>query len=580
MPPDVTTGPVARLRTVARYLAPYKGRTALLAVLLFGNVALTTINPQLLGRFIDQVLVAVAGGSVRTIAILFIAATIVNQLVVSAAGYLSADLGWRATNRLRGDLAGHCLDLDLDFHQKQPAGVLIERVDGDVGTLEDFFSSFVFGVAGNLLLVVGILVATCVADWRIGAVMLAFSLAAVFAVRRVQPLAVPHVKAFRQSKAELSGFLEEQLSATEDITSSGARPYAKRQLDRLLTAYTQRLKWESIAFRMSSSVLEVGVSVATAAVLGLGAVLLTHGSISLGTVFVGYQYANLVSMTLFRISARMDQLNGALAGLDRINELLATRRTVVDGTGTLPAGPLSVSFTDVGFAYRAGTPVLSGLSFELPAGRTLGLLGRTGGGKSTIARLLFRGYDVTAGSVRLGGVDVRDVPVEELRRRVGVVTQEVQLLHGTVRDNVTLYDAEVPDARVRDAVDQVGLGPWLAALPDGLDTVVAGGQLALSAGEGQLLAFARVFLRDPDVVILDEASSRLDPATETAVDQAVRRMLAGRTAVVIAHHLSTVARMDTIIVLEDGRIVESGDRELLAGDPASRFAAMLGGVPR
>jgi ABC-type multidrug transport system fused ATPase/permease subunit len=429
--------------------------------------------------------------------------------------------------------------------------------------------------------VIAILTVTCLADWRIGAVMLLFALAAVFVVRRLQNVAVPQVKALRQAKADLSGFLEEHLGATEDIKGSGARAHVTGRLDRLLEAYTRRMKWESVAFRISSSALEIGVSIATAAVLALGAILLREGSISLGTVFAGFQYANLVSLTLFRISARMDQFNGAVAGMDRINELFAVRNEVADtGKAALPEGRLAIAFDDVRFGYKPGTPILHGLTFTVASGQTVGLLGRTGSGKSTIARLLFRGYDVSSGAIRLGGVDVRDVPLAALRSRIGVVTQEVQLLHASVRDNLTFFAPGISDSRLDEVLAEMGLGPWRAALSDGLDTLVGDGGLALSAGEGQLLAFARVLLRDPDIVILDEASSRLDPATEQMIESAVRRLLNGRTAVVIAHHLATVAQLDHIIVLEDGQILEQGLRAELADDPSSRFAGLLAGAAR
>jgi ABC-type multidrug transport system fused ATPase/permease subunit len=204
----------------------------------------------------------------------------------------------------------------------------------------------------------------------------------------------------------------------------------------------------------------------------------------------------------------------------------------------------------------------------------LGLLGRTGSGKTTIARLLFRLYDPTEGAVRLGGVDVRAPRLAELRRRVGVVSQDVQLFHATVRDNVTFFDPSVPDDRIVAVLDEVGLGPWLRRQPRGLEAELRGAG-GLSAGEAQLLAFARVFLKDPGLVVLDEASSRLDPATERLLERAVDRLLAGRTAIVIAHRLATVARADRVLILEAGRVAEAGARAALAADPASRFARLL-----
>lgn len=205
----------------------------------------------------------------------------------------------------------------------------------------------------------------------------------------------------------------------------------------------------------------------------------------------------------------------------------------------------------------------------------LGLLGRTGSGKSTIARLLFRLYDPSEGEIVLSGVDVRRVRLAELHAAVGMMTQQVQLFQGTVRDNLTLFTPNISDDRILHVFGEVGLADWFAALPDGLDGHLSSGNAGLSAGEAQLLAFARVFLHSPQLVVLDEASSRLDPATERLVEQAVDRLLEGRTAIIIAHRLATVQRADRILILDDGRVIEHGRREELATDPNSRLYHLL-----
>ncbi len=205
-------------------------------------------------------------------------------------------------------------------------------------------------------------------------------------------------------------------------------------------------------------------------------------------------------------------------------------------------------------------------------GTVLGILGRTGSGKSTIARLLFRLHDVSAGAVRLGGVDVRTAHLDELRARIGLVTQQVQLFEGTLRDNVTMIDPAVTDDGVLEVLSVLGLSEWFGRLPEGLDTIVGPGGSGLSAGEAQLVALARVFLADPSVVVMDEPTSRLDPATERLLDHAVGQLLEGRTGIVIAHRLTTIDRADRVIVLDKGRIVESGGRSDLAADPDTRFS--------
>jgi ABC-type multidrug transport system fused ATPase/permease subunit len=246
-----------------------------------------------------------------------------------------------------------------------------------------------------------------------------------------------------------------------------------------------------------------------------------------------------------------------------------------DGTRELPPGALSLELQNVTFGYVADEAVLKNLSFRVDSGQVLGVLGRTGIGKTTLAKLLVRLYDVNDGHICLGGVDLRDARLASLRSRVGLVTQEIQIFHGTVRDNISLFDPSASDARIVDVLNALELGPWLARLPHGLDTRLAPHSAGMSAGEAQLLAFARVFLRDPGLIILDEASSRLDPATERRIERAIERLLKGRSGIIIAHRLATLERVDQILILDSRGVREWGPRDELAADPASRFAGLL-----
>jgi ATP-binding cassette subfamily B protein len=239
-----------------------------------------------------------------------------------------------------------------------------------------------------------------------------------------------------------------------------------------------------------------------------------------------------------------------------------------------------VGFKDMTFAYREDTPVIRNLDLEVPAGEVIGLLGRTGSGKTTLTRLLFRLYDPQGGAVTLDGTDIRTARLSELRGRIGLVTQEVQLFDASIRDNASLFDPAIDDARIIEVLTDLGLGDWLSRQPQGLGTVLRAGG-GLSAGEAQLLAFARVFLKDPGLVVLDEASSRLDPATDQMIERALDRLLGAdgsgrrRTAIIIAHKLSTVQRADRIAILDQGRLVETGRRTELEADPESAYARLL-----
>jgi ATP-binding cassette subfamily B protein len=306
-----------------------------------------------------------------------------------------------------------------------------------------------------------------------------------------------------------------------------------------------------------------------------GALLYERGVITIGSVFMLLAYTNLLAVNLGNIANQAGDFQQAIVAIRRVTRLFQVESAVPEGPGSALVRPSpSVEFGEVSFAYVEGTPVLRHLSFRLEGGQSLGLLGRTGSGKSTLVRLLFRFYDPSQGTVYLDGVDLRQMRLADLRAAIGMVTQEVQLFHATARENLSLFDESISDQQIRRVISDLGLDPWLQSLPDGLDTLLAGDS-GLSAGESQLLALARVFLQDPRLVILDEASSRLDPATEALLEQVIDRLLAGRTAIVIAHRLHTLRRMNQVLLLEDGCLLENGDRHRLATDPASRFHRLL-----
>ncbi len=303
--------------------------------------------------------------------------------------------------------------------------------------------------------------------------------------------------------------------------------------------------------------------------------LFQAGALTIGTVYVVIFYTYLIFRPLHQITGQLQIFQKAAASIDRVESLINLDSKITERSNrtTLLGGPLAVQFERVNFGYVAEKPVLRDISFALQPGQILGLLGRTGSGKTTLTRLLFRLYDLNSGQIRLGrngsAFDLREAPLADLRQRVGMVTQNVQLFRATVRDNLTFFDRTIPDEKILTVIDELGLGAWLAALPEGLETELKTGGSNLSVSEAQLLAFTRVFLTDPGLVILDEASSRLDPATEQLIERAIDRLLYRRTGIIVAHRLSTVERADKIMILDQGRIREFGDRHHLATDPGS-----------
>ena len=562
-----------------RYLGPQLPFVLTLGVLLFLSLGLQLTLPQIVRYFIDEAQKGAAVGALAATAGSFIAIAVIQQLVQVFATYFSERVGWTATNNIREDLAAHALSLDMSYHNDRTPGEMIERVDGDPNELGTFFSLFIFEMLGSLLLLIGILVLLLREDWRAGLALTAFVSVGMLMLTSLRNIAVPYWKANRAASADSFGFLEERLSGTEDIRSNDAKPYVMRRFHELMRSwYDKALKagiMSSVMFSTTMFMFGAGSAIS----LSLGAYLYFDDLITLGTVYLIFHYTQMLVMPINRFTQQLDSFQRASAAISRITELDAVRKTVLDPPAEdqveLPVGePLSVQFDGVTFAYGED-PVLSNVGLHIEPGRVLGLLGRTGSGKTTMTRLLFRLYDPTAGVVRVGGQDIRRMPVEQLRRHISMVTQDVRLFHGTVRDNLTFFDESIPDERLVEVIDELHMRPWLDSLPDGLDTRLLSEGGGLSAGEAQLLAFARVFLKGSGVLILDEASSRLDRSTEQMIERAVDRLVRDRTVIVIAHHLATIRRCDEIAILENGRLVENGERERLAADDSTRFHRLL-----
>lgn len=598
---------------LADYLKPQQHLVVWLTITLLSSIGLQLVNPQILGYFIDTA--ATTSGTspaLLSAAVLFTAVAVVTQVFAVTATYLSEQVAWTATNTLRVDLVEHCLNLDLSFHKAHTPGELVERVDGDVNTLSRFFSQFTLQILGNLLLLVGILAILFFEDWRAGVCLTGFTLTALILLWPLRAYAIPPWVNYRQISAEFFGFVGEHLAGTEDLRANGAISYVTRRfyqiLQRWLPVFHQARFASTILWGTSMGLFSLGNVIA----LAVGVSLWRQNEITIGTVYLIFYYTNLLSQPIERIREEFENLQQVEASILRVRELLQIQSALSSsGNQPLPEGALSITFKNVSFSYNSSlvhshsssvtgqtaTPVqatsfaqsqaqsqktqdsphwtLQSLSFSLPPNQVLGILGRTGSGKTTVARLLLRLYDPQIGTIRLGNIALPQTPSTNLCQRVGLVTQDVQLFQTTVRNNLTFFDTRISDDQILNTLELLGLSTWLHSLPAGLDTPLQPASGGLSGGQAQLLAFARIFLKDPGLVILDEAASRLDPATEQWIEPAVDKLLEGRTGVIIAHRLATVQRAHQILILDHGLILEYGDRETLANDSNSCFAQLL-----
>ena len=513
-----------------QYIRPQWSIAALLGILLLGGIGLQLVNPQIIRYFIDQAQSGAALDILTHAALLYLLLAIIQQGTSVLTKYISENLAWKTTNALRNDLAGHCLHLDLSFFNAHSPGEMIERLDGDITTLANFFSQFVIQFAGNIILLAGILVIMFVQDWRVGFVLSGFVFVALGVMGRFRNIGIPYWAKERQASAELFGFLEERLAGTEDIRANGGENYVMRRFYQLMGTLLQQTLKAGLKVNILLNTMFFLFSLGTAAAFAIGAYLFQNNTITIGSVYIIFAYTSMLQRPIDTIVHQLEDLQKAGAGISRIKTLFGEHSKLpADGPMAeqqeIPQGPLAVTFREVTFGYDDGHHgatqddhrpekpakilsdreiVLDNVSFTLKPGSVLGLLGRTGSGKTTLARLLFRFYDPDHGSIHIADsfayartLDLRDLPLDDFRARIGLVTQDIQLFNASMRENLTFFNPAVSDERIFQVLEELGLTGWLANLPKGLDTNIASGGSGLSAGEAQLLAFVRVFLKNP-----------------------------------------------------------------------------------
>ncbi|MFN3258750.1 MAG: ABC transporter ATP-binding protein [Ilumatobacter sp.] len=567
----------ARWRALAALLRPDAGRWVILGVLVSLGAALALAGPLIVRRIVDSAAAGTTASAVVRLALAYLVVALLTQAVAVVVVWHATIAAWRTTNELRVTMAAHVLGLDHEFHRRNTPGELIQRVDGDVTSVSDFLGLVVPKALGALVLLLGMVGVLAVLDWRLAIGMLVYICAALAVVVRSRHRAVAESADEMGASARLYGGIEERLTAAEDLRALGAATHvAWRFVEDSTAAMTSSIRRER-AFLAMWWMVQMAVAAGSVIALIVSGALVAAEVISIGTAFLLFQYILLITRPLEDVVHQLETVQKANGAMVRVLDLLALQPTVIDvgsgGGATSPSpGPLSVEFAGVSFDYGDDAPVLRDVDLTLEAGRTLGVVGRTGSGKTTASRLVLRLVEATQGVVSLGGVPIDEIPLDELRRRVALVPQEVELFAGSIRDNVTLFDDEPSEVAVVDALRRVGLDDLAIS---GIDRPLGAGGAGLSAGQAQLLAMARVWLRSPDVIVFDEATARIDPETESRLDAAVTELLRGRTAIVIAHRLTTLRAADDIVVFSDGRIIEHGRRADLLADDDSRFAALL-----
>ena len=570
-----------------KYLKPYIPQVILLSIFLMIGNSIEIINPQIVSYYIDSVTEDFNKQIALFAGLMYIGMSLLQRGLMVVIRYFSQNLGWATTNDLRSDLTKHCMHLDMTFHNKYKPGEMIERIDGDATALSEFFSTFIIYFVGSFLILAGIIIATFVEGlleygpntingWLYGIIFTGFTIVSLIGLYFIRKITSPLWKKVRESTTALYGNIEESLSSFEDVRANGGNQYVMKKFHDVSRTDFHNKNKAMIISRVYYFANIVMNAVLTLSILIVCYYLYVPLGLSAGTLFLLLTYASSILRPLRLILMQLEALQNTMANIERINEFFAIETEIKDtGTEEFPKESVALEFKDLNFSYNKEDMVLQNISFNLKPGKKIGLIGHTGSGKTTLARLIFRLYDPTNGAIKINGIDSQEFPLKELRQNIAYVTQEVELFKASVKDNITFFSDEIPEEIIHSVFDDLGLEDWLRKLPNGLETIVFSDELGLSAGEEQLLALSRAFLKDPKIVILDEASSRLDPATERKVDSAITRLLEGRSAIIIAHRLATLHDVDDIMLLKDGHIIEYDSRVNLLKDPNSHFSQLL-----
>jgi ATP-binding cassette subfamily B protein len=553
-----------RLVALYRLARPYRSRTLLAIVSLLGATVVALAPPYLVGHAVDDV----RDGSTDALGwlvVLFVAAGALGIAFTYAQTYFTGWTGERMLADLRNQVFRHLQRLSLGFFERNRAGVIISRMTNDVEALDQLVTDGVTSLVQNSLTLVGTAVVLFILDWRLALASLTVIPLLSLATAWFRKRSGQAYRAVRERLGLVTATLAEDIAGMRVLQSftreEAARENFRMVSDRYRDANMQTVVLNGIYF----PAVDFLSSAATAVVLGYGGWLAFNGEVSIGTLVAFLGYLSNFFDPVQQLSQLYNTFLSAVAALDKITDLLDEEPEVLDPPDAVSLDEIEghVVFDGVRFAYGRGPEVLHGIDLDVAAGTTVALVGHTGAGKSTIAKLLARFYDPAEGGITIDGVDLRAVSQESLRRQLGIVPQEGFLFAGTIADNVAFGRREANRDEIVAAIRAVGADEFVERLEDGYDTQLGERGSRLSLGQRQLVAFARALLADPRILILDEATSSVDIGTERKIEQALRRLLHGRTAFIIAHRLSTIRDADLIVVLEHGRIVEQGTHEEL-----------------
>lgn len=554
------------MRRLLGYLRPHRPTVIVALFAIIGHSLMQLAQPYLTKLAIDRHILTGDLTGFEQIALLFLVILLASFVLEYIETYTMQMMGQRIMFDLRMEIYEHLQRLDIRFYDRNPVGRLMTRVTTDVDALNDLFASGVISVFRDVVLLVGIMVVLLWMDWRLAVVAFSVLPLIVLVTQWFRKNARESYRKVRGWIARINAFLQENFSgmSTVQLFRREARNFS--MFDELNKEH-RNANLDSIFFYSTFyPAIEFLGALATALIIWFGGGWSLEDTLTLGSLVAFLQYSQRFFRPISDLSEKFNILQAAMASSERIFGLLDTPVSLVSPVhGETPIGHGRIVFDNVWFAYRDENYVLKNVSFAIEPGERVGIVGATGAGKTTLINLLLRFYDVNRGRITIDGVNIRKIPLDELRRRFGLVLQDVFLFSGTIRDNISLGHAEITETDIRRAASSVHAERFISQFPDGFDSAVAERGATLSVGQRQLLSFARALAFAPEVLILDEATSSVDTDTEILIRDALRQLMTGRTTVAIAHRLSTVQDMDRILVLHKGRLREVGThQELLA----------------
>ena len=571
-------------------LRPHRGALALSIISVLLVSGSSAIAPILIARVLDSSIEPLKQGDVSpllTLLVFFVAATAVTAIFswVNVAYTVRVSLG--VVVYLRKRVFRHAQSLSVSFHERYTSGKVISRLTSDIDTVRSFLDSGISQLAITLLSMVISAVAIFFLDWRIGLLMLVMGVPIYFLTRWFQRTAAPVFRTMRTESAHLTSRFVETFTGIRAVKAFGAEAQMRTEYAQASERYRLAVMDSIKIFGIYSPVLMLLGNVFIAGALVLGGYAVLGGTMQIGTLLALVIYANRVFEPVMQLSEFYNMFQSAMSALEKLSSFLAEEPEVAEpehpheraaesATGATGGGKVQGALVELDsavFGYTSDRHALKETTLRIEPGTTVALVGATGAGKSTIAKLVARFYDVSSGQVRIDGVDVRQLADVQLRREVLMLTQEVFLFSASILENIRMGNPQATDEQVKAAAKAVGADAFIERLRDGYESQLGRGGITLSAGQRQLVSFARVFLANPRVLILDEATASLDIPSERAVQAALRTVLAGRTALVIAHRLSTVLGADRVLVIHEGSVVEDGSPQQLIAS-GGRFAAM------